>query len=361
VIDVAKAAGVSKSSAARVLAGRGSSSPETRRRVEEAAARLGYRPNALAKAIKSGSSATIGAIIPDVATPFFSAVVRGLTDAARSAGFEVMVANSDNDPEIESRTIELLAEKRVDGIIVAPAFQDHPAALLRVLDDATPVVLLDRRLPALADVPSVSVDNVGAARLATEHLLAVGHRRIAIVTEATDEVADLLSRAEHEDVALWLPASQRLLGYAQAHRDAGVTPSPQLVVHCDYNSSSAATAVARLLDSDVEVSAMFCTDAALTYGAYRELVDRDVLVPDYISFVGFDDQDWTTLVKPAVTVVEQPRYRLGSACTNMLLAQIRGLDTEETAVRLPAALISRASTAAPTPSPADRPETTSLA
>jgi LacI family transcriptional regulator len=298
----------------------------------------------LAKAIKSGFSATIGAIIPDVATPFFSVVIRGLTDAARSAGFEVMVANSDNDPEIESRTIELLEEKRVDGIIVAPAFQDHPATLLRLVEDFTPIVLLDRRLPALSGVPSVSIDNVGATRMATEHLLSLGHRRITIVTEAKELADELLSRAESEDVALWLPASQRLLGYLQACRDANVAIDDQLTIRCDYNSSSAATAVGRLLDTGIDVSAMLCTDAALTYGAYRELVDRDILVPDGISFVGFDDQDWTTLVKPAVTIIEQPRYRLGSACTNMLLAQIRGLGDETSRVQLPAALIARGST-----------------
>jgi len=341
---VAREAGVSKSSAARALARRGSSSPDLRRRVEDAAARLGYRPNALAKAIVSGSSATIGAIIPDVATPFFSAAVRGLTDAARSAGFEVIVANTDNDPEIESKTIELLAEKRVDGIVIAPAFQDNPEALLRVLDDSTPVVILDRRLPVLAHVPSVSVDSVGAARL--EHLLSLGHRRIAIVTEAKDNIDELLIRAEKEDVNLWLPAMQRLLGYLLAHRDADVTPDPGLIIRCEYNATSAAAAVGRLLDGGTAVGAMFCSDAALTYGAYRELVDRNVLVPDDISFVGFDDQDWTTLVKPAVTVVEQPRYRLGSSCTNMLLAQIRGLNTDVSEIRLPATLIKRASTAA---------------
>jgi LacI family transcriptional regulator len=191
----------------------------------------------------------------------------------------------------------------------------------------------------------VSLDSVGAARLGTGHLLSLGHRRIAIVTEAKEGIDELLSRAEKEDVALWLPATQRLLGYVLAHREADATADPALIIRCDYNASSAAAAVGRLLDSGTEVGAMFCTDAALTYGAYRELVDRNVLVPGDISFVGFDDQDWTTLVKPAVTVVEQPRYRLGSACTNMLLAQIRGLSTEASEIRMPATLITRASTA----------------
>lgn len=345
VHDVAREAGVSKSSAARVLSGRGSSSPETRRRVEETAARLGYRRNALAKAIVSGTSGTIGVVIPDVATPFFSVVVRGLTDAARSAGFEVMVANSDNDPEIEARTIELFAEKRVDGFVIAPAFQGDHRAIVRVVQDHTPIVLLDRRMPALQHVPSVVVDNVGAAKLATQHLLELGHHRIAVVTEARDNSIDLLDRATTEDVTLWLPATQRLLGYLIAHEEAGVDPHPNLTIRCDYNTSSAATAVGSLLDSGTDVSALFCTDRALTVGAYRELADREVVIPHDISFVGFDDQDWTTLVRPAVTVVEQPRYHMGLTCTNMLLAQIRHLETETEKVQLPARLIQRGSTA----------------
>ncbi|MGO4299374.1 LacI family DNA-binding transcriptional regulator [Leifsonia sp. RAF41] len=344
VLDVAREAGVSKSSAARVLAARGSSSAETRRRVTEAAARLGYRPNALAKAIKSGASATIGAVIPDVASPFFSTVVRGLTDAARAAGFEVIVASTDEDAQIEARTIELLAEKRVEGIIVAPALQEYPEDVLRIIEDTTPVVLLDRRHPSLAGVQSVSVDNVGAARLGVEHLLSLGHERIGIVTGSLFHADDLLRRASDEDVTLWRPSDQRLLGYLQAHQDAGVEYDPALILDSNRDARSASESVEKLLNSPAVVTAIFCTGAALTYGAYRVVVDRGLGIPDELSFVGFDDQDWMTLVRPTITVVDQPRYRIGTACTNMLLAQILGVGSEVDNLSLPASLITRAST-----------------
>lgn len=344
ILDVAREAGVSKSSVARVLVGGGPTSAKTRLRVEEAAAALGYRPNALAKAMKSGSTATIGVIIPDIASPFFAAVVRGLADSARVAGFEVIIANTDDDPEIEARAIEVMAEKRVDGLVIAPARQDHPAALLRVLGDATPVVLLDRRPPALVDVPSVSVDNVGAARLATEHLLSLGHQRIGIVTESRWSFDEVLARADAENVGLWVPSSQRLLGYLLAHRDARVATDPALAARCDSTSDSAREAVRNLLDAG-SVGALFCGDERLTHGAYRALVDRRMAIPDELSFVGFDDQDWTTLVTPAITVVEQPRALLGSTCADLLLAQIRGAGATVTGAQLPAALIVRGSTA----------------
>ena len=129
IVDVAREAGVSKSSAARVLAGRGSASQATQQRVHAAAQRLGYRPNALAKAMISGSSNTIAVMIPDVASPFFSAVVRGASDAAHAAGFEVLLGNTDNDRDVQARSIEVLREKQVDGFVIAPVFEDEPVSV----------------------------------------------------------------------------------------------------------------------------------------------------------------------------------------------------------------------------------------
>jgi len=139
-------------------------------------------------------------------------------------------------------------------------------------------------------------------------------------------------------------AHQRLLGYLQAHEDAGVDPDARLVLRCDFNALSAAAAVSRFIDDGLDFSAIFCTGSVLTNGAYRELMDRNIAIPADMSFVGFDDQDWMTLVRPGITVVDQPRYRIGSICMNMLLAQIRGESSEAPNVNLPATLITRGST-----------------
>ncbi|WP_166376045.1 LacI family DNA-binding transcriptional regulator [Aeromicrobium phragmitis] len=347
VIDVAREAGVSKSSAARVLSGRGSASPATQRRVTEAAQRLGYRPNALARAMVSGSSHTIAAVIPDVANAFFSATLRGLTDAARSAGFEVIVSNTDNDADVEARSLELLAEKRADGFVVAPVFQDAPEAITRLVEDGTPVVLLDRRMPALADLPLVSVDHVGASRLATEYLIELGHRRIAIVTEAPDRLTDLRELPPDAEISSLRPSTQRLLGYVQALDDHGVELDQDLVLESDYDAGSARAAVSAALDAGLGFTALYCTDAIVTLGAYNAVADHQVAVPDDISFIGFDDQEWTTLVRPSITVIDQPRHELGSAAATRLLAQLRDIDPDERDLRLPAHLIPRESTAPP--------------
>lgn len=348
VVDVAREAGVSKSSAARVLAGRGSASPATQQRVQDAAERLGYRPNALAKAMISGTSNTLAIVIPDVASPFFSAVVRGASDAAHAAGFEVLLGNTDNDRDIQARAIDVLREKQVDGFIVAPVFEDDPGSVRALVEDDIPVVLLDRRMPALADVPLVSVDHIAASRAAAEHLIDLGHRDIAIVTEAAGSLDELRggTRDAHDAHTL-RPSHQRLLGYLDALQAHDIPVDPLLVLPSAYDADSARAAVAEALERQ-QFTALYCTDSVLTLGAYTHIVDSDVSLPDAFSFVGFDDQEWTTLVRPAVTVVDQPRYRLGATTATMLIARIRRIGEVPSDTLLDAQLITRASTSPPT-------------
>lgn len=346
VVDIAREAGVSKSTAARVLAGRGSASAEARQRVLQAAEELGYRPNALAKAMVSGASTTIAAVIPDIASPYFSAVMRGLSDVARANGFEVLLTNTDNDAGVEERAIEVLAEKRVDGFVIAPVFQEHPRAIERLVSEGAPVVLLDRRMPALADVPLVSLDHVGASQLATGHLLDLGHRRIAIVTEAPSGAHDDWA-SPSEDARLLRPSRQRQVGFAQAFVERGLGMDPALVIHAEYSADSAAQAIGRALDAGLDFTALHCTDAVLTYGAFQAIAERGVELPRQFSFVGFDDQNWTTVVSPPVTVVKQPTHALGAAAATKLLELIRRPGSPAGAdLRLPAQLEPRGSTAA---------------
>lgn len=344
IVDVAREAGVSKSSAARVLAGRGSASASTQKRVLDAAERLGYRPNALAKAMISGTSNTLAIVIPDVASPFFAAVVRGATDAAHAAGFEVLLGNTDNDSDIQTRAIDVLREKRVDGFVIAPVLEDDPAAVRALVDDGIPVVLVDRRMPALADVPLVSIDHIAASRAAVDHLLDLGHRRIAIVTEAASRRDEVLLR--RGDAQALPPSHQRLLGYVEALEARGVPVDINLILASAYDLESARATVASAL-ATTDFTALYCTDSVLTLGAYTHIVDAAIALPSSFSFLGFDDQEWTTLVRPAVTVVDQPRYRLGAAAANMLVARVRDLSGVPNDLRLDARLITRASTSQP--------------
>ncbi|MGO1768592.1 MAG: LacI family DNA-binding transcriptional regulator [Microbacterium sp.] len=351
IIDVAQRAGVSKSAAARVLARNGSASAATRAKVLDAAAQLGYRPNHLARAMKSGATNTIGIVVPDVTIPFFSAVLRGLADNARAAGYEVIVSNTDNDADIEERSLEVLAEQRVDGVAIAPVFQEEPAAILRLVDDHVPVVLLDRRMPGLEHLPLVSVDHADAAEQAIRALIDLGHERIALLAEAAPALPTLRTFAEHASdhpgLSLLRPSAQRIVGYLRALIRAGLDVDDELVIRSGYTTSSAQAAVESFLDSGTGATALHATNAVLSSGAYRGIRARDLALPADLSFIGFDDQEWTTMVLPAVSVVEQPRQRLGATAATVLASIIRGGEADPLERLLDAELLMRGSAAAP--------------
>lgn len=345
IVDVAREAGVSKSTASRVMAGRGSASPAAHKRVTAAAARLGYQPNALAKAMVSGTSNTIGIVIPDISSPFFSAVARGLSDSARMAGFEVIISNTDNDADIEARALELLGEKRVDGIVVAPVFQDHSLVLETLRRQQFPLIYLDRRGGIDDTTPLVCLDHVAASRLATEHLLDLGHRRIAIVTEAGDYLDQLLGEDSADNRLR--PSGQRLKGYLAALRAAGISVDPELIINAGYDPNEARTQVVRRLREVKGVTAVYGTDSVLTSGAFRALRELRMGYPEEVSFLGFDDQEWSTMVTPEVTVVSQPLYRIGAVAASCLIERIRHPEAELRDITVPASLTIRGSTAAP--------------
>lgn len=351
IIDVARKAGVSKSAAARVLARNGSASPATREKVLNAASELGYRPNQLARAMKSGATKTIGIVVPDVIIPFFSAVLRGLTDNARAAGFEVLVSNTDNDADIEARSLELLAEQRVDGIAIAPVFQEAPSAILRLVDEGMPIVLLDRRMPGLEHLPLVSVDHAGATEQATRALIDLDHERIALVAEAAPALTTLqrLTARAPDDPAMTLlrPSAQRIIGYLRALEHAGLEVDEGLIVRSGYTTASAQESVEAFLALETGATAVHATNAVLSSGAYRGIHSRGLRLPDDLSFIGFDDQEWTTMVQPAVTVVEQPRQRLGATALTVLTSIIRGRTAAPLEHLLDAEVLMRGSVAAP--------------
>lgn len=351
IVNVADKAGVSRSSAARVLAGKGSASPATRAKVLDAASALGYRRNELARAMKSGSRHTIGIVVPDVTIPFFSAVLRGLADNARAAGYEVLVSNTDNDADVEARSLELLAGQRVDGIAIAPVFQKNPKAVLRLVDEGMPVVLLDRRMPGLEHLPLVSVDHADAADQATRALTDLGHERIALLAEASPPVQALQALIElssgDPELSVLRPSGQRVVGYLRGLHRAGIELDEELIIQSGYTSGSAEEAVTAFLRHGTGATALHATNAVLSSGAYRGLRAQGLALPEDLSFIGFDDQEWTRMVEPAVTVVEQPRQRLGATAVTVLTSMIHGVPVDPVEQLLKAEVLMRESAAAP--------------
>jgi LacI family transcriptional regulator len=341
--DVARHAGVGQATAARVLGGYGSTSPATRERVLAAAAELGYSTNAVARSMISGRTHTLGVVVADVENAYFARAVRGVTDVAVKAGFQVILANSDEDLATEQAAVQLFIERRVDGLIVTPSAAEHDH-LDKAVATGVPVVLLDRVLQG-ADLDSVVVDNRTAARAAVSRLTDAGHTRIAAVTSAPP-TGDPRQPATGADI--WTTA-ERVTGYQQALRAAGIRETTRLVRHAGYDRVGARAAVLELMTSPDRPTAVFTTDNVATLGALDALRDLDARVPDDVSLIGFDDAEWATLIRPGLSVVSQPAQALGGLATEILIRRINGGTTAPRRHTLPTTFIERES-AGPAPS-----------
>lgn len=337
--DVARAAGVSPATAARALGGYGAVSESARERVAAAADELGYRANSLARSMITGSTHTIGVVVADIENPFFARAVRGIADVAHAHGFEVMITNSDEDLPTERTAVHVLFEKRVDGLIIAPAASHHGEHLAELIDRGLPIVLIDRSVAGLP-ADSVVVDNRRAARHAVSHLIRLGHRRIAVVTGSPLHDPDLepgppvsapgpasaptSSFAGPPSEFIITSTADRLAGYEDALEAAGIPVSRELVRSAPFRRAMARVEAIEALELREPATAFFTTDNFMTLGVLEGIREAGRAIPSQVSLVGFDDLDWTTMVEPPLSVVAQPTYDLGVTAANRLIARIGG-------------------------------------
>jgi LacI family transcriptional regulator len=330
--EVADLAGVSVSTAARALGAYGSVSPAVRERVAAAAATLGYRRNSLARSMITGTTHTIGLVLADIENPFFARAARGVADVAHRAGYEVLLVNSDEDPRTERAAVRTLSEKQVDGLIIAPASSDSGHNVNDLLARGTPVVLIDRVIPGI-DADAVIVDNEQAAMRVANHFSDLGHRRIALLTS---------QGLVHTNQA-------RLAGYLRGLAAAGLPVAQELIRMATYTREAAVHEAEIVLGLADPATAIFTTDNLMSLGAYEGAQRAGRSVPDDVSLVGFDDLEWTTIVRPPLTVVVQPVYELGAAAATRLLARLAGDDSPPAVQTLATTFAVRASTG-PAPS-----------
>jgi len=319
--DVAEVAGVSLKTVSRVVNREPLVAPSTAESVREAIARLGYQRNEMARTLRQGRvTRTLGLVIEDVANPFYSAITRGVEEETRARGLLVIVGSSDEDPERERALVQLLCERRVDGLLVVPAGSDH-RYLLPELEHGTPVVFIDRP-PGRIQADVILLDNVGGARTAVEHLLALGHRRIAIVADA-----QTISTAE-----------ERYRGYREALAAADVALDPKFVRLGAHDAASAETAVRELLALRQPATAIFTGNNRITIGALHALSGSGG-----IALVGFDDLELAELVRPPVTVVAYDAAELGRRAARVLWDRLAGEDGPPQRIVLPTTLVPRGS------------------
>ncbi|KAA3452140.1 LacI family transcriptional regulator [Mesorhizobium sp. SARCC-RB16n] len=342
VSDVARAAKVSKATAARVLGGYGVVSDTIRAGVLAAAMALDYRPNELARSMTTGKSGIIGVVVGDIENPFFGLAVRGISDAARAAGFNVILANSGEKIEAEKAAVKLLIGKRVDGLIVTPSESRDISHLRDIHRSGRPLALLDRALPDL-DVDTVTVDDRDIAMRATRILANAGHRRIAYVTAVDAQ------RHQYRDLGQIYTSSvrERIDGFLTVCRDAGID-GPERYVRLGATSPEQTRSVAETLLSETDrPTAILASDSLIALEIFKIIRQRGLRVPDDVSLITFHDADWTSVTTPPITVIDQPVYALGKSVAELLIRRLEGETRPSERLVLPTAIIERGSVGPP--------------
>lgn len=325
--DVAARAGISYTTVSHVVNGTRPVSDPVRDKVEAAIAELGYVPSGVARSLRARATGTLGLLVPNASNPYFAELARGIEDHAERNGYSVILCNSDDDIDKQLRYLRVLVERRIDGLIVATVASDkafaEALAGLRV-----PLMLVDRSLDGVT-ADRVQVDHERGGFLATQHLLELGHRRIACIGgPASTQVVQL-----------------RAAGYRRALAGAKVEALP--VVDCAFTSPAGYAAAQALLADHEPPTAIFAGNDMIALGVLRAAAERGVRVPEQLSVVGFDDIEVSRYLYPALTTVGQSIGQLGETAAARLLARIRTPDLSAEQQLVEPTLVLRESTAAP--------------
>ncbi|GAA3378861.1 LacI family DNA-binding transcriptional regulator [Streptomyces sannanensis] len=324
--EVARASGCSVATVSRVLAGTRPVGPETARRVREAAESLGYRPNQVARALRSRSTGTIGLVLPQITNPFFPSLVREVEHALHAEGRAVLLADCDDDPKTEAARITTLLDRQVDALLVIPVDEKHSRDAVATAAARVPLVLLDRGCgPGVAD--SVATDNTTGMALVLDHLAATGRRRVCFVGAAGTGSA----------------AVERLAAY-EAGAGALDPQASGRVELGDFSLEWGRAAVDRILP--FRPDAVVCANDLIAVGVLQRLRQLGVDVPGEIAVTGFDDIPMADLADPALTTVRQPVRELAAEAAHLLGHRLAGQkDGPRRSVRLAPELVVRASSA----------------
>jgi len=343
VADVAKAANVSKATAARVLGGYGIVSDKVHADVKAAAKKLDYKPNELARSMTTGRSGLIGIVVGDIENPFFSLAVRGISDAARASGFNVILANSGEEIEAEKAAVRVLIGKQVDGLIITPSDSRDVAHLRDIDASGRPLALLDRTIPGF-NVDTVTVDDRNAAVGAARLLIAAGHRKIAYLTAAdTEDRLDWdVSQISTSTVR------ERIAGLLAVCAEADI-PEPERYLFFGAKKAETAAIVQRALSMADPPTAIIASDSIIGLEVYKAVRDLDLNVPNDVSLVTFHDADWTSVTTPPITAIDQPVYEMGKAVAELVIRRLKGEAHPPKQIAIPTAILERGSVAPPRP------------
>ena len=326
--DVARLAEVSVTTVSHVVNGTRHVAPAGRARVEQAIRELGYVPSAIARSLKSNNTRTLGMLIPNSSNPYFAEVVHSVEDRCFGAGYNLILCNTKDEAHRQGTYLQVLAERRIDGLIVVST--GHDASLAQQLQGLTiPTVLVDRAI----EVPEQPCDLVETAHrqggwLATQHLLGLGHRRVACIGGPEG----------------LLPSEQRIAGWRDALAASGLDATG-LLWHGQFTSQGGFEAMQALLNLPQPPSAVFVANDLMAMGALCAAHEHHLRVPEALSIVGFDDIELAAFTSPPLTTVAQPKQQIGALAVDMLLERIDGKRRDRRQVLLQPELRQRGSTA----------------
>jgi LacI family transcriptional regulator len=334
MVDVARSAGVSVATVSHVLNDTRPVRPATRQAVLDAIDELGYTPNTLARSLVTARTRSIGLAVSAVSNPYFTEILQGVEAGALEHGYSLLIADPHDDPAHERKVVQLLHERRVDGMIVAPSAQ--PAELIGYLGrQNVPTVFLDRLVDG-DEVPGFEYDQVCAenaepvARLVT-HLAELGHKRIG-------QVGGLPGLST---------TSERISGYRHGLAAAGLPYDERLVVSGSSEAEGAERATAELLSLPTRPTALVTANNTMTIGALRALREKDLSVPGDMALCCFDDFSWADLFSPRLTAISQPSKEIGASAVRLLLDRLASPGRPARTLRLPSAFVHRTSCGCP--------------
>jgi len=302
---VAKAAGVSASTVSRILNGTAAVNEAKSKAVHEAIAELGYIPNPVARGLAGGRTLSIGVVTQSIDSPFYGVALRGIEDELDRVGYSPLFVSGHWNATEEARCFDMLRSRRVDGIIVLTGRLSDSA--LKHTAKSLPIVATGRRLRA-PNLFSLDFDNQLGARLATQHLVELGHKRIAFIA----------GNSEHPD------ANERLNGYKAGLEQAGIAFDPELVAPGLFHEESGLLATERLLDTRRRFTALFAANDQMALGACLALHRRGLRIPQDVAVMGFDDLSISRYSTPPLSTIHHPAYELGQGAASAMLCLLRG-------------------------------------
>lgn len=299
--DVAKEAGVSIATVSRVLNDIDVVNEDTKKKVLAAIKKLGYRPNIVARSLKTQKTSTIGIIIPDISSQFYPEIVRGAEDVANIYDYNIILCNTDLDIEKEMEYLKVLKEKMVDGVLyMSSSLQKDVIEFIRELEIPT---VLAETIDEEKSFPSVTIDNLKAAYDATMYLIEKGNKKIAYIGPNDENV---------NAVAL------RYRGYKKALMEKNIELDEALICFAGIKAKDGYEAINRIL-SNSSIDAVFCASDEIAMGVINSLRDKDINVPDDIDVMGFDNVYSSSIFYPKLTTIAQPMYDMGSVGMRMLI------------------------------------------